>query len=854
MKNVFSTILETGNAVVGKEASPSAVIPSDTSSIWRIARHPVYPLLAAGGNDGSMKYWDFYGFFTNNCEMIDIGGAVETLQIPLDLRAFTNIKSNVIAESSVNDDGDNPPKKKNKKAKQIICGVAVVRDSILIATRAGSLFSYNLPERNWSTLSPWYDLESQQHSNVVGECMAVHSTFEFLAIGCTGGEVIFTGLNENATHSTILTSRSYCGVKDLHWIDDNHLLACHIKGIVTWIFVDSNNFPREVTPVVLRALDMKTKGVPIAFTYIKNRQQLFVGDTRGNVAVFEKIENVSANVVECSAQVIRAHGRDHVNCITSLSDSCLLSGGADGCLVEFHVEQGNPSSIKKALSSSVRNFTSITKIWSYRSSDHGKVHTIIGGFYGNVFKVHDLTTQRQLSSVVCGGRSNRLMVSTLAPFYITAFVGKTNSVGVNDLHVHSSLFSQPQLAIEDEQKVDSFCFENSVGLSFQGDTTNSVSIFRSLEPGRLFLLAGGNDCSTKVIDLHYSNKKLKVSEVKNLPMSESCARATSCSTSPHSRCHLLASCGGKLSMQFYRLQDDQESLLQQDGMQCCFVGATRQPKCADIDQRINAVDTCHLNDSFHVVLAGDSDGGLYLLIVDDQKQYPKPIPSKLICSGIDKRPILCVQLLKISNSFIAVLGNTGGEVQIWNLGKVPADSIAEYSPPTCPIHTYKPHTMGTNSVCIMPLINSGENRQILIATGGDDQSLSLCNFQINLPADRSDHDEFQSILSCTIQKLIILERASSSSIKSVKLNMNGSDCLLYSVGYDANLCVWKVLLPGANVDNAGSREIRVSLIDNTQVEISDVSSMDIVSAHSESSFECFCSVVGQGLQIISHIV
>uniref|UniRef100_A0A7S2LPV2 Anaphase-promoting complex subunit 4 WD40 domain-containing protein n=1 Tax=Leptocylindrus danicus TaxID=163516 RepID=A0A7S2LPV2_9STRA len=833
-----------------KETTPYAIIPSHASSVWKIARNHIYPLLAAGGNDGSVKYWNIKSHLSDSCETKTMGGTIGTLQIPLDLRAFTSGNSN---DNCVTD-CDDPPKKRNKKAQQIICGVAIVHDSVVIATRAGSLFAYNFHERSWGTFSPWYH-ESHQHSKIVGECIAVHPSLKFLAIGCAGGEVFFSELGDNDVHCTTLTAASYCGVKSLHWIGDNDLLACHIKGIITWINLEkdsstvSNQFPRRGTPMILRTLDMRSKGVPISFAYNECQKQLFVGDTRGNIAMFAKIEDASANVIECSAQVIGAHGREHVNCILPLSDSRLLSGGADGCLVEYHVECGNPSLIQKALSSSVQNFTSVIKIWSQRSNN-GEMHTIIGGFYGNIFKVFDLTMQREISSAVCGGRNQRLLDAALAPFCITAFVGKGDSNGVNELHVHSSLLKQPTIAIEGEQNIDYFCFQNSIGLSFQGDTAYAVSIFHSLVPGRLFLLAGGNDCSTKLVKLAYSNEKLKVTRVKNLPIFESCSRATCYSTSPKSRCHLLASCGGKLSMCFYRLQDDHEAP-QQDDMQCCFIGAAQQSKSADIDQRINAVDACYLNDTFHVVIAGDSDGGLHLLIVDDQKQYPKSIiPSKLLCSGIDKRPILCVQLLDISNNFIAVLGNTGGEVQVWNLGKVPAGSIAEYSPPSSPIHTYNPHTMGTNSISMVPLIHFGKSRQILIATGGDDQSLSLCCFQINLSTDSSEHDATQSILSN--QRLIVMKGASTSSIKSVKLKMNGDDCFLYSIGYDQNLCVWKVPSNVYTEVNDGE-DIAVSLVDERQIEISDVSCMDVVALHSGSSIlKCVCAVVGQGLQIVNH--
>ena len=121
------------------------------------------------------------------------------------------------------------------------------------------------------------------------------------------------------------------------------------------------------------------------------------------------------------------------------------------------------------------------------------------------------------------------------------------------------------------------------------------------------VLSGSNDFSVKLSRL----TKSSISLVKELPPHESCIRALHFSRHDGSLSRLIAVCGGKSFMTFYRLDmhDNDEVTLN-------FLSSNKLPTKPSIDHRMNALKAIPLVEEggkflSHLVLAGDSDGRLH---------------------------------------------------------------------------------------------------------------------------------------------------------------------------------------------------------------------------------------------------
>ena len=74
-------------------------------------------------------------------------------------------------------------------------------EKILVATRAGSLFSFDFYEKTWAEHKPWFTLgtlEGTNHSNLSssdGTCMGVSKSGDIIAIGTSKGDDTYAEIN-----------------------------------------------------------------------------------------------------------------------------------------------------------------------------------------------------------------------------------------------------------------------------------------------------------------------------------------------------------------------------------------------------------------------------------------------------------------------------------------------------------------------------------------------------------------------------------------------------------------------------------------------------------------------------------
>jgi len=327
----------------------------------------------------------------------------------------------------------------------------------------------------------------------------------------------------------------------------------------------------------------------------------------------------------------------------------------------------------------------------------------------------------------------------------------------------------------------------SLGSSYHAETINDACWVDGYEC--IYLLTGSNDCSVRLSKFE-GNKFLSTRE---LPPHESCVRGVCLSRHSSSCSSLLVTCGGKLSMEFYLL-DDQDptgsvSLL------CSY--RTLSVKTASIDHRMNTVRAVTLlpqDKRSHLVVSGDSDGNLHVCIISELRASARKTTIGSILQG-NGRPALCLELIRCSDKVIAFVGTTSGEILVWVFpGSVISSDdnevhLGEGTMPTSPLSTFKAHQSGVNGLSVSLIESqtgsSDEEFNVVVCTVGDDQALSTCVLDFT-------NDNKQHQLELKRERLVISQCASASALKAVKIITDASSGIhrVYTTGHDEKLTLW----------------------------------------------------------------
>ena len=185
-----------------------------SKSLWTL--DTAGSIAVTGGNDGSTMVWDLSRFCTE--EPSDGAPADKaTYMVPLDEEGRVGSESlahteeprqgdePLIADEATEekDNKENKPKKKKKKKKragQVVFGIQFYKRlqtrAVMVATRAGCLFSFCLETREWTSLDPWWTLEDEAISSLDGSCLAVHESAALVAVGTARGDIILAKLSQ----------------------------------------------------------------------------------------------------------------------------------------------------------------------------------------------------------------------------------------------------------------------------------------------------------------------------------------------------------------------------------------------------------------------------------------------------------------------------------------------------------------------------------------------------------------------------------------------------------------------------------------------------------------------------------
>ncbi len=525
---------------------------------------------------------------------------------------------------------------------QVLCGMCFYPNQkhlLLIATKDGTIRTRNLETEEWIQHGLWIkSLDESQDEGinpVHGSCVTMHPTLSLALIGTTKGDILLCPIQSSNQEEIVYSARKYLAVQLLSWLDDFNLLSFHVKGIVIrWEVqslsqldnVDLSNFQLCMKTV----LNMKTSGIkigiPLCHYYDKERELIYIGDSRGNIALFDcKVafndDNSETKEQGPSDLLVYAHKKEHVTDIIPTSNGRgILSVGNDGRLNESTVSfEASSLKLQKSLSRPISNLTGVNYLWRSESEA-----LIAGGYHGNEFVVVDTTTNRQLLSIDSGGRTRRIVAwiklqnTTHLSYRLAICVA--NKKAPSEIIVHSNSFDMARLT--------PMSIPYSFGVPFHGETVLDVAIC-DLGEQNLMVLSGSNDCSVKLSTL----TKSSISLIKELPPHESCIRALCFSRHNRSSSSLIVVCGGKLITTFYRLEKHEG-----DGFTVNFLCNNKLPVKPSIDHRMNAVKAIPSTTKSgeflsHIVLAGDSDGGLHFTVLTEEIGQSRKVSSMFLTKG-----------------------------------------------------------------------------------------------------------------------------------------------------------------------------------------------------------------------------
>ena len=750
-------------------------------SIWTV--DVCEGIVITGANDGSVKLFDLESNLVNE--------GPKTFSVP------TNTPEYI--EHPINDDTPTTiQKKKSKKtkAKMNVIGMQFYSSSsdrlenkLLVATREGSLFSLDLNREIWivhnswsSTVTSFITSEDVEVDASTGACMAVRPNGDWVIVGTTDGLLISSELsicNHTTSHrqNFAFNMTSHRSIQSIFWLNYHTLLVFYARGAIAIYVCD------EHVPKLSYIMRLDTSGIPLSHAYCVRTQDLYIGDSRGNLAYFSLYSSLdptcisSHNSLEESRPncvLAKVHAKEHITGIVVPNSGTSISIGNDGCITQCKMDDGGY--LHKVFSIPVANVTGLRNIWM---SNHD---VIVGGYYGNDFVVMSRVSGYEFIRIPTGGRQRRqeLMVNKTNEMAFDVDLPSSSAMvictGQNSIDLHAQWTSN----------TTDLRYSYSVGHTFHGETINSISWIECKSKSYMYLLSGSNDTTVKLSKI----KNNLIVSVIELPPHESCVRGVCASSHPKSESSLIVTCGGKLSIEFYLLHH--KPCTESGLIDVSFLCSYRTLGTAAIDHRMNVVRSIPLSHDSpeHMVIAADSDGNIHIVVLSEEVLPRQTTIGKIIPGG--KRPILCLDVLKCLDRILAFIGNTAGEIMVWDFtsysSKCNLNGHNNSYDLSSLLFKVDAHSSGVNDLNTTILSNTELEVQIVVCSVGDDQTLSTYSFTFT--NDKSPKDE-AIVLS---ENLFVKKHCNASPLKAVKVINDESSqfCLVYTTGQDQFITLWRL--------------------------------------------------------------
>jgi hypothetical protein len=732
---------------------------------------------------------------------------------------------------------------------------------LAVATRSGSFMYRELSsssyddhddyksKKPWIHCEPWYNnnpfLLANNHDDpgmhrcdkrsVQGCCMSIHPTSLIAAFGNTNGNIILSPIRprgheeqrfshdipELHQRNVMLYAIQQRAVQKLLWISDHILLSFHATSVIWWRF-DPIYFPFDIMSnaqsddlrnndiyhslISRTVLSTNTNGMAISCDYHFTSHLLAIGDTRGNITIFDMNNDVTLTKSKLTYPLYslsRVHQKEHVLDIVWKDSSRILSVGNDGCIAEsiIHHHGDGGSSIQKILSLPVGACTGLSYIWSWPttrsimmpSADNTipsaieDERVIVGGYFGNRFTILDYQNGYEFFSVDTGGRQrlleiylpsiNRKISSQFPISLVCAICCNNVTNGSNDILLQRTKSCGWTIPLNDY----------SIGWPCHGETIFDLCWF-PIEPTNqtLALLTGSEDCSSKVFI--YDSIQNVCIKTKQLPPQVSGIRAVCSCTfyrTDRNTSSTLIVVGGKLTIECYMVVVE-GTMTNIDIVPLC---RGILPDKFAIDHRINCVKSVPLPTTrydeeikFCLVVTGDSNGSCYLYLVSDTMGCTKPIEGRLLYRH--ERPIVSLEILFCGQILFLFVGTTAGDLLVFSLQNFLALLNSSEFHAKYPLLQYCAHRMGTNTIsarCVEDNTSDCKRYTIRVCSGGDDQRLTLVDLEATVSKGYSNSLDLRMV------KEIFFENAALSALKGVSLIQHNR---IVATGYDQQLCIW----------------------------------------------------------------
>ncbi|RVE43646.1 hypothetical protein evm_011686 [Chilo suppressalis] len=766
----------------------------DTTEYWQnctiICKHEVYGHTArvmrscitddsiiSVGEDSTMCYWDLKGkllkkYIThqngciwcvdaNKTHAVTGGGDCAVILHPMTAASYN---------------GQNKVINFNVTPRKI---AFTARKNLIILDDNDNLVYFNVSDTTQTEYKLFHD--STYKLFTVSDCK------QLIAVGEMNGklDIFAENCKDVACLTNIIDTRVNLGkVLSMHWAGNRHLVFCAEHGVITVISSRNNDIE---TFAVFMLPPCKERWLTSAAMDHSNKF-IVVGDRCGNIHVYLQGNKNPYKTFN------RVHGRYGPTSIT-IKNNEFVTTGRDRCIKYFSLDKNDKSSTKYMCSKELE-FQ-----WVEKFID--KDDNIVCGFQERTFVVYNVKNHNKILEVICGGGHRSWDVFRYVDKAGDDYDEYIKLVYIKNSDVHSHIFQMSKIISQ-----------NVVNSSHSKEINCLKTFNNDLDPLVKFYVTGGEDTTLRISTI---DAKLKFQDEV---VFKQLSNVRTLTLVPYPNSVLVISAGGRaqicLKIITILSKGDHLKVASEELIDYMIKGTDRERKNNqtwrnstidfDPETRVMDLDAIKLGDGRIIVYAGCSDA--YLRIFSFFNKAFTPI-------GELKHHNTCILktvCVRISMKDILITCTTTGEVTLWDVSNPLDKEIV-------PFFTTKTNKSGINSVDTRVL----SDKELLIATGGDENAVILSLFEVLSSNDAS------------IKQTWCTDKYHCSQITGVKFVEEF--LLTTSIDQRVTLAKWTV------DDESVSCEFLTQIFS----DVADVQGLDVLNSSGDSITVC---VYGKGLEVL----
>ncbi|XP_068617481.1 tRNA (34-2'-O)-methyltransferase regulator WDR6 [Battus philenor] len=515
-------------------------------------------------------------------------------------------------------------------------------------------------------------------------------------------------------------------ILSMNWAGNRHLILCSGNGDIYVIASCGSNVEIVSKFSLPRCKERWLTAAAMGF----DNKLLIVGDRCGNIHFYQK----DTDPIKTFSKVHGRYGPTTLNIKTNE----MISTGRDGTVKYFSIINKNDVFHIKLTSSKDVGFPWVEKYIEPHNN-------LICGFQERTFLINDLKNNSKVIEVNCGGGHRSWDVIR----YVDNINDKYEEI-IKFIYLKNSDVNIETFQLSKIVSRDIICGTHSKEINYL--KSHKINI----DDNVMFLISGGEDTTLRVSsvtgDLNFRDEVIlkQLSSVRTLKTHRLDSEKL-----------LLISGGGRAQISIrtikFNVKDDEIKVAVEDLVDFLIKGTDKERKgdktwrnCSvdfDPETRIMDLEIIKFDDRLFYIYAGCSDS----LIRIFQFKYDTVVSFKSVGTlNYHKTCILTTHWLKHSDKSILISCSTRGEVCFWNVTKTNEGTNTDDKP----FFTTTANKSGIN--CFKTKFIS--ETQLLIASGGDDNSIHIKLLKINddLSSVSVTHSwEFDKYHSSQITGLII---------------------------------------------------------------------------------------------------